>query len=395
MTNGKGTVNTRDPKSPPFKTVALLLQGGGALGSYQAGVYEALAGAGVLPTWVAGISIGAINSALIVGNPPERRVARLREFWETVSMPPLGPFGVPYNPSLNIRDEEARRFINQARALGIALFGVPGFFRPRFPSPLLWPSADPGQLSHYDVGPLRATLERLVDFDRINDGDVRLSVGTVNVRSGSTVYFDTATHRIDARHILASGALPTGFPATEIDGEHYWDGGIVSNTPLQWVIGKLGNDDLLAFQVDLWNAAGEVPRDLVQAEVRENEIRFASRTRAGTNQIREAQRLRQAFRRLYDRLPAELREDQDAELLAEAARERVYSIVELIYESKNYEGAAKNFEFSRRTMEEHWHTGINDAARALAHPRVLQRPEDEDGFQVLDFASKRASVAET
>jgi NTE family protein len=203
----------RVTEHPPFERIALLLQGGGALGSYQAGAYQALAEANLEPEWVAGISIGAVNSALIAGNAPEARVEKLREFWEAVSTPPLG---VPHLKSIEITDEFTRRFVNQTRALGILLFGAPHFFEPRVPSPLFWPSHLADSVSHYDVAPLKVTLERLVDFDRINAGNMRFSVGAVNVRTGNFTYFDSTTHRITPAHVIASGSLPPGFPATEI-----------------------------------------------------------------------------------------------------------------------------------------------------------------------------------
>jgi NTE family protein len=374
-----------------FQTVALVLQGGGALGAYQAGAYEALAGANILPNWVAGISIGAINTALIVGNPPERRVARLREFWERVSSPPLGVFGVPYSSSIQSMGDATRYVVNQTRALGIAMFGAPGFFTPRIPSPSLFPSGDPASLSHYDVAPLRTTLEELVDFDLINANPIRLSVGAVNVRSGNFVYFDTTTHRIDVRHIIASGSLPPGFPATEIDGEYFWDGGIVSNTPLQWVLESAPRRDTLAFQVDLWSASGDLPRDLAETDVRQKEIRFSSRTRAVTDQILKAQRLRRLFRSVYDRLPPDLLDTPEVRTLAGEADQTVTNIVELIYHSKRYEGVAKDFEFSRRTMEEHWRAGFDDTSRALAHPEVLRRPDNPEGFRTFDFSHHGAA----
>ena len=180
----------------PFEQVALLLQGGGALGSYQAGVYQALAEANIEPDWVAGISIGAINSALIAGNPPKIRVEKLRQFWEDVSTCPVG---VPQLTSFDIHDEFTRRLVNLPRALGTLLFGAPNFFTPRMPSPLFWPFQDADALSHYDVAPLKATLERLVDFDRINAGEMRFSVGAVNVRTGNFTYFDCTTHRTRQR----------------------------------------------------------------------------------------------------------------------------------------------------------------------------------------------------
>ena len=368
---------------PPFERTALILQGGGALGAYQGGVYQALAEANLHPDWVAGISIGAVNAALIAGNPPERRVERLREFWETVTVPPLG---ASYLAGIDIRDELTHRFVNQARALGILVGGAPGFFTPRVPPPYLYPRGDPGALSWYDVSPLKATLERLVDFTRIDDGDPRFSVGAVNVRSGNFVYFDSTTHQISADHVMASGSLPPGFPATVIDGEHYWDGGLVSNTPLQWVLDSRPRQDTLVFQIDLWNARGELPRDLTEVELRQKEIRFSSRTRAATDQFKRQQLLRRATAKLLSQLPPELRQTPEAQLLTAEADEKVYNLIQLIYHARNYEGSSKDFEFSRRTMEEHWSAGYNDAVRTLRHPEVLQRPIGMDGVLTFDLA---------
>ena len=255
----------------------MLLQGGGALGSYQAGVYQALAEADLHPDWVAGISIGAVNSAIIAGNAPDKRVDRLREFWETVSTSPLG---IPYFQSIELRDALHHQIVNQTRAMGILLFGAPNFFTPRMPPAMLWPGGSADKASYYDNSPLKATLERLVDFDLINDGPMRFSVGTVDVCTGNFIYFDTTTHRIGVEHVMASGSLPPGFPATEIDGQYFWDGGLVSNTPLQWVLDSRPRRDTLALQVDLWNARGALPKDLIEVEVRQKEIVYSSRNRA-------------------------------------------------------------------------------------------------------------------
>jgi NTE family protein len=373
----------RVTEHPPFERIALLLQGGGALGSYQAGAYQALAEANLEPEWVAGISIGAVNSALIAGNPPETRVEKLREFWEAVSTPPLG---VPYLKSIEIADETMRRFVNQTRALGILLFGAPHFFEPRIPSPLFWPSPLADSVSHYNVAPLKITLERMVDFDRINAGKMRFSVGAVNVRTGNFTYFDSTTHRITPAHVIASGSLPPGFPATEIDGEYYWDGGLVSNTPLQWVLDSRPRQDTLAFQIDLWSSDGEMPLDLMETEVRQKEIQFSSRTRAATDQYKRAQKLRLAAANLIKQLPDELRENEDVKLLEAEADDKICNIVHLIYHAKKYEGIAKDYEFSRRTMEEHWQTGYDDAVRTLSHPEVLQRPNKLEGVRTFDFS---------
>jgi NTE family protein len=369
-----------------FEQTVLLLQGGGALGSYQAGVYQALAEADLDPDWVAGISIGAINAALIAGNPRERRVEKLREFWEAVSTPPLG---VPHLASVDINDDVIHRFINQTRALGIMLFGAPHFFTPRLLSPMFWPSPKADQLSFYDVAPLRTTLERLVDFDLINAGGMRFSVGAVNVKTANFVYFDSTTHRIGPAHIIASGSLPPGFPATEIDGEYYWDGGLVSNTPLQWVLDSRPRRDTLAFQIDLWSARGELPLNLGEAQVRQKEIQFSSRTRAATDQYKRAQRLRIAVANLLKDIPDELRDHPEVKMLAAEADEKVCNIVHLIYNAKSYEGIAKDYEFSRRTMVEHWTAGYQDVVRALSHPEVMQCPDKLEGVRTFDWAHYR------
>jgi NTE family protein len=367
-----------------FEQTALVLQGGGALGSYQAGVYQALAEANLHPDWVAGISIGAINSALIAGSPPEKRVESLREFWEAVSTSPLG---LPYFRLLAIPDETAHSLLNQTRALGILLFGAPDFFIPRLPPPMPWGVSRADTVSFYDVSPLKATLERLVDFDRINAGGTRLSVGAVNVQTGNFIYFDTTTHRITPAHIMASGSLPPGFPATEIDGEYFWDGGVLSNTPLQWVLDSRPRRDTLAFQIDLWSSRGELPRNLADADVRAKEIRFASRTRVATDLYKYTQKLRIAFATLLERLPNELRGLPEVELLATEADKKVCNIVQLIYRAKKYEGSAMDYEFSRRTMEEHWLAGYRDAIDSLNHREIFEPPERLEGVRTFDYSS--------
>ena len=375
---------------PPFERIALVLQGGGALGAYQGGVYQALAEANLHPDWVSGISIGAINSALIAGNPPEKRVERLREFWETVC---TSPTGIPYFRGLKFEDEFAHSILNQLRSFAILLFGAPGFFKLRQPPPYLYPSMSPVAMSYYDVTPLKPTLERMVDFDLINAGATRFSVGTVNIRSGNFVYFDNATHQIGPHHVIASGSLPPGFPATEIEGEFYWDGGLVSNTPLQWVLESSPRQDTLVFQLDLWSARGELPRNLIEVELRQKEIRFSSRTRAAIDHFKKLQMARRTAAKLLKKLPKDLLQSPEAEMLAEYADEKVYNLIQLIYRAKNYEGCSKDYEFSRRTMEEHWTAGYNDAVRTLRHPEVLQRPDEVDGVFTFDLAKQDRRTA--
>jgi NTE family protein len=368
---------------PPFECIALLLQGGGALGAYQAGVYEALAEADLHPDWVAGISIGAINGALIAGNAPEARVDKLRAFWERVTAKPWCGWGEPLLPA---KSDAVRQWLNQMSANLALLGGAPGFFTPRFPAPWLRPPGTMAATSAYDTGDLKATLERLIDFDRINANRMRFSVGAVNLRSGNFVYFDTTTHTIGPEHIMASAALPPGFPAVEIEGEHYWDGGLVSNTPLQWVVDSQPHLDTLAFQVDLWNARGELPGTLAEVATRQKEIQYSSRTRAGTDNFKHVQGLRRAMADLFEKLPADLQNGPEAQLLRPVGDHKAYNIVHLIYRAKNYEGHSKDYDFSRSSMQEHWRTGYHDAIRTLRHPQVLERPTNNEGVFTFDLS---------
>jgi NTE family protein len=370
---------------PPFECIALLLQGGGALGAYQAGVYQALAEADLHPDWVAGISIGAINSAIIAGNPPEERVAKLRAFWEGITTNPLFDW-IATADQFAPKGDIARSFFNQMSAAWALFCGAAGFFSLRQPAPWLHPAGCLEATSFYETKLLNATLEKLVDFDRINSGEMRLSLGAVNVRSGNFVYFDNTTRAIRPEHVIASGSLPPGFPAIEIEGEHYWDGGLLSNTPLQWVVDRGPRQDTLAFQVDLWSARGEFPTNLAEVATRQKEIQYSSRTRANTDRFKEMQRLRCALATLLEKLPDNLKGSEEARILRTVADRKVYKIVHLIYRSKQYEGTSKDYEFSRLTMEEHWRAGYYDAARTLRHQEVLERPSSLEGVSTFDLA---------
>jgi len=368
---------------PPFEQIALLLQGGGALGAYQAGVYQALAEAHLEPDWVAGISIGAINGALIAGNAPERRVEQLRRFWEQVTAAPHGldTWLAPLSPG----SDSLRGWMNQASAAISLLGGAPGFFTPRPMAPWFVPAGGAGATSYYDTAKLRSTLESLVDFDRVNAGSVRFTVGAVNVRSGNLVCFDTETHRIDPEHVMASGALPPGFPTVEIEGEQYWDGGLVSNTPLEWVVENVPRRDTLAFQVDLWSARGNFPRQMAEVETRRKEIVYSSRTRASTSGFKRMQRMRHAAAKLAADMPEHVRNSPEMEVLQPMIEHKAYNIIQLIYRAQNYEGHSKDYEFSRQSMEEHWRAGYHDAVRTLRHPEVLMRPKTLDGVFTFDL----------
>jgi NTE family protein len=359
----------------------LLLQGGGALGAYQGGVYEALAESDIHPSWIAGISIGAINAAIIAGNPPNSRVDRLREFWTQVtSSTALDWLGT------GARSDDTRNLLNQMSANLAVARGATGFFSSRAVMPWLQPDGTLGATSFYDTSDLKHTLESLVDFDRLNAGMTRFSAGAVNVRTGNFVYFDTNTHTIGPEHVMASGALPPGFPAVEIDGEQYWDGGLVSNTPLQWVIeSDPRRQDTLAFQIDLLSARGELPRNMAEVATRQKEILFSSCTRASTSQFKNVHRVQRALAALLRRLPADFEESDDLNILKSVASDKVYNIIHLVYRTQSYEGHSKDYGFSRLSMQDHWRAGYHDAVRTLRHPEVLARPTSPDGVFTFDL----------
>ncbi len=336
----------------------LLLQGGGALGAYQAGVYEGLVEAGIEPSWVVGISIGAINAALIVGNPPERRVERLREFWRRIS--------VNVGPPLPAWLDSLRPAVNHMAAMSAATIGVAGFYRPRMPPASFAADGTEAALSVYDTTPLKATLEELVDFDLINRGQVRLSLGAVDVCKGTSTYFDTKNTLIHADHVRASGALPPGFPPVTIDGEHYWDGGVVTNTPITYVVDERPLPTARIIQVDNFNAQGELPRNLSEVSERAKDIQYASRTRFNIERIQEMGELATAARALLDKLPPHLKSDPNAQKLAAACDERSWLIIRLINTRPSRSGLVKDYEFSRATIEDAWAAGLEDVRRSIS-----------------------------
>jgi NTE family protein len=352
----------RSAAMPLPDTVALVLQGGGALGSYQAGVIEALGAAGIEADWVAGISIGAVNAAIFAGNPPERRLARLTRFWEAATAT-LPDFAIPPG-------DFAREMIHEWSAAMVMWTGVPGFFTPRIVPPTLATPGTPGALSFYDSSPLARTLDELVDWELLNTGPIRLSVGAVDVESGNFRYFDSKEERLDARHIMASGALPPGLPPVEIDGRLYWDGGLVSNTPLAHVLDHQ-DSPMLVFQVDLFPAAAERPRTITDVVAREKEIRFSSRTRQVSAERLRLRRDRELARNVLAKLPAEMADDPDVIALTARSAEHPVSLVQLIYRAHAWEGGSRDFEFSRRTMREHWHAGRAAVAETMASARLV------------------------
>ena len=355
------------------KKVGLVLQGGGALGSYQAGVYEALASAEYMPDWVAGISIGAVNAAIIAGNAPKDRVHRLRSFWDEITTPTM------LWPHATGALAEWQRWTSAVMAIA---FGQPGFFSPY---PQTWFPSDK-RTSYYSTSALKATLEQLVDFDRINAGkEMRLSVGAVNVRTGNFAYFDSREMAICAEHVMASGALPPGFPPIEIDGEQYWDGGLFSNTPLQYMVDYYPRRSRLIFQVDLFPArARHRPTNLDEVHERDKDIRYSSRTRLTTNMLRERHDVRHAINELHKLLPPEIASTEQAKRLHDYGCVTTMDIVQLIYRPDEPQGSWKDFEFSRPTMELRWQQGLGDARTTLQASPWLAPMPSELGVRVFD-----------
>jgi NTE family protein len=355
------------------KKVGLVLQGGGALGSYQAGVYEALAFSEYMPDWVAGISIGAVNAAIIAGNAPKHRVHRLRSFWEEITAP------TKLWPHATGAIAAWQRWTSAVMAIAL---GQPGFFSPY---PQTWFPSDK-RTSYYSTSALKATLERLVDFDRINAGkEMRLSVGAVNVETGNFAYFDSREMVISAEHVMASGALPPGFPPIEINGEQYWDGGLFSNTPLQYMVDYYPRRSRVVFQVDLFPArARHRPTNLDEVHEREKDLRYSSRTRLTTNMLRERHDVRHAINELHKLLPPEIASTEQAKRLHDHGCVTTMDIVQLIYRPDEPQGSWKDFEFSRPTMELRWQQGLADARTTLQASPWLAPMPSELGVRVFD-----------
>jgi NTE family protein len=383
---------SRDPRTPlrkpdePIKAVArpegcdgisLVLQGGGALGAYQAGVYQALHEAGLEPDWVVGVSIGAINSAIIAGNPPERRLERLEEFWNTItSSDPLMIWPEGDNP---------RKMRNALSAMNAMLFGQPGFFKPNSVNGWLAERGSKAATALYDTSPLHQTLEKLVDFELINSGRTRFAVGAVNVETANFAYFDNADIEIAPEHVMASGALPPALPMVRIGKDYFWDGGLVSNTPLQHLLDNCGSQNTLVFQVDLFSARGDIPRDMPEVLSRQKDIQYSSRTRMTTDHFKETHRLRQALLDALLLVPESKLSPEQRQQKADLERLPAINIMQLIYRQKAYEGDAKDYEFSRLSMKDHWRSGYYDTRNTLQHKDWLTMSNIGDGITTHDI----------
>src|SRR5882672_12337615 len=356
--------------------VALVLQGGGALGAYQAGVYQALQEGGIEPDWVCGVSIGAINSAIIAGNPPERRLERLQIFWERITARKIWH----YTPDGDIY----RKARNLASSFMTTTLGQPGFFKPHDINPWFSPAGARTATSYYDTSPLRETLLELVDFDLINSRKVHFAVGAVNVLSGNFLYFDNKNETIGPEHVMASGALPPALPMVKIGTDHFWDGGIVSNTPLQHLLDQEDDLNSLVFQVDLFSARGVLPRDIQDVMARHKDIMYSSRTRYNTDVYRKIHNLKARLHKALAKIPNDQLSDEERQLKAGISNLPEIAILQLIYQQKAYEGDAKDHEFSGTSMREHWMSGHEDTKRTLKRREWTIMPAEGMGIVIHD-----------
>lgn len=330
--------------------VVVVFQGGGALGAYQVGVYEALHEAGIEPDWVIGTSIGAINGAIVAGNTPENRLPRLREFWHRME------YHSRMFPGMN----------NAMTKLATMTQGIPAFFSP---NPASWGGVNAGvgieQAAYYLTDPLKSTLAELVDFDYINSRHTRLTVGAVNARSGEMRYFDSRDETIAAAHVMASGALPPAFPAVRIDGEPYWDGGIYSNTPIEAVLDDRPRRNSVIFSVQVWNPHGPEPDTLLQVMARQKDIQYASRA-SHIERQRQLHRLRHVIRELTLHLPEEERNSAECKELAAWGCGTTMHIVKLNTPPLTGEDHTKDIDFTSAGIRTRWQAGYDQTRQMIA-----------------------------
>jgi NTE family protein len=370
------------PSRPPGQIV-LVFQGGGALGAYQAGVYQAMHEAGIEPDWVIGTSIGAINGAIIVGNEPHRRLEPLERFWKLLEW-----------RSRFAWTELTSSLIGPWANLAILTQGVAGFFAPNLSS--WWSLQTPlgiERAAFYTTTPLRQTLDRLINFDLLNRGTPRLTVGAVSARSGEMRYFDSRRDKLCAEHVMASGALPPWFPAVRIDGEPYWDGGIYSNTPIEAVLDDNPRRSSTVFSVHLWNPGGSEPDSIWEVLGRKKEIQYASRAASHIGRQKQIHRLRHVIARLVDRIPKPERDSSEVRELAAWGCRTMIHIVQLLAPRLANEDHTKDIDFTRNGIHSRWEAGYADTRDAIAQAPWICEVDPIEGVLVHEHKSKEFAMA--
>ena len=366
MTSADGVLSASKAEPAKRQTlpgqVVLVMQGGGAQGAYQGGVYEALHEAGIEPDWVIGTSIGAINGSIIAGNEIPQRLERLREFWSRIETGPPRLLGVL-----------APMFGNPSHELATLLTGVPGFFSPN-PAFLLGPEAAVGveRAAMYSVDPLRKLLPDLVDFDLVNSGKPQFTLGLVGVRDSQMRYFDSSYGRVGLDHVLGSSAVPPTFPAVRIDGEAYWDGGIYSNTPVEAVFDDAPRQSSVVFAVQIWHTRGPEPESVAQVFARQKDIMFGSRSRSHIARQAQMHRMRHIIRTLVGMLSEEQRKSFEVQEFAGYGCTSVMHLIEINAEPLDGETNSREYDFSPATIAARWQAGYDDTRRTIA-----RRPWDD------------------
>ena len=376
--------NIRPPGKPDPGQVVLVLQGGGALGSYQAGVYQALHEAGIEPDWIIGTSIGAINASLIAGNSPQNRLSRLREFWKKMEQ----------NPVWSLRDIFPG-FNEKLSYWATVTNGIPGFFRPN-PLPHAGGSCALGadNAGYYSTAPLARTLGDLVDFKMLNEGRPRLTVGAAHVRSSQMRYFDSRDGELTVRHIMASGALPPAFPAIRIDGELYWDGGILSNTPTEAVFDDNPRRNSLIFAVHLWNPSGEEPATMKDVLNRHKDVQYSSRIASHIARQQQAHRLRHVINQLVARLPEDERRLEAVRELASYGCPTRMHVVRLLAPQLECETHTKDIDFSPAGIMQRWDAGYAHTKAVLERKPWVGEFDPLSGVVLHDPPEAVAMAAE-
>ena len=354
--------------------IVLVLQGGGALGAFQLGVYEALHEAGIEPDWVIGTSIGAINGALIAGNPPQRRVERLHAFWDCVEQ--------SVGAGVNMFGAE---FANMLANASTMTRGIPRFF---VPNPLSWlgPYTPVGveAAAYYSTGPLRDTLSELVDLDYLNGRHTRLTVGAVNVRNGEMRYFDSRDETLGLEHVMASGALPPAFPAIRIDGDPFWDGGIYSNTPIEAVLDDRPRRDSVIFSVHMWNPEGPEPETLWAVLGRQKDIQYASRTKSHITRQKQIHHLRHIIRELAKHLPEKERQSPEVQELTSWGCGTTMHVARLVAPRLDGEDQLKDIDFTPTGIRARWQAGHAETQHVLKLAPWRQPIDPMEGVVIHD-----------
>lgn len=368
-----GNTNNSD-----FEHIIYVFQGGGALGSYQAGVFQALTEHDYQPNWMIGTSIGAINASIVAGNQPKKRIEKLKQFWNAVTHDIF--------PAFKSKDEIIRRFYNSLSAQQSVMFGEANFFIPRIEDPLFAYDKTPDQISFYVVEPLKKLLTELIDFNLINRGDIRLTLGAVEIECGKTHYFDNHHDTISVDHILASCALPPGFPAVEIDGKYYWDGGVLSNAPMLALLNEPTNKKVLCILASLFDSFGLQPKTLDDVMKRHKDITYSSHFKAHMDIYKVIHGLRSTLYKYTNILPPEFRKNTNLQkALGLHDLCKPIHFVRFLYQAPNYELSSKDYEFSKLSMQERFDTGYQDAINAVKTSPWLDSATEQYGIGVHEF----------